>query len=196
MQAYERSLEMFTRIFSEHSLKVISEDEPLRVYQLRDPKTGALGGCYVIETPCNMAITGDLSPGHNGVFSNTSYSVEWFSRPHGPQYLAEKFLTKSWQPELAAETLRDPGSGIAVWAKEVFDHEKYVKTMAALEALSVDIDCGDNASPDDIYRELSDLGIDDAWEFSVGWGYDPRDYGLLSAIHRRFVELMELREVA
>lgn len=145
-------------------------DHHYRIYVLGQ---GLMQSTDIIFAANHTVICGDLCPGRNGVVSNPGYGIDFFSKPRGSNYLAEKFLSQGYHKELALDGLVDL----------IKDHE--VLTKEAVEELKGFIE-------DDDSRQFFDWFLDHDFEAEdiPGWGYNPQERHLLSLINRRFAALI------
>ena len=146
--------------------------------------------CFITETPGGMMIYGDMHPGGGqGLISPYQYNLLWFSKALSPDYLASKFLTKCWVPELAKEEIEG-------WLAHPDWYSLEELTSEQIEDLT-SIKNNIASSQESFYESLQDTEcvghlLD---EGPPGWGYEPKDYALLVAIQRRFSKCFEEQNV-
>jgi len=161
----------YARELQDHALTLVQEG-PVTAWKMAKPGTG-ICRVLLLFSPEGIVLQGDLTLERNGSVSTLGYGLAWFTGRLGWSYLAEKFLTKRWVPELAEEHLRE-------WVDEYPEHSAELQEIA------------DNVSELD-QRELRDRlyeiepGLVD--DYVPGWGYDPNEAALLQAIQSRFAEL-------
>lgn len=178
MYTMEQRIADYAKELQDHVLTLVQAG-PVTAWKMAKPGTG-INRVLLVFSPEGIVLQGDLTPERNGSVSTFGYGLEWFTRQLGWSYLAEKFLTKRWVPELAEEQLRE-------WIDEYPEHSAELQKIA--DAL-VDFD----------HRELSDRlyeiepGFVD--DHLPGWGYDPNEAALLQAIQRRFAELYALHKAS
>ena len=181
---YAESIKNYSRCLEKNTL--IKEVE-VKAYRISIPDQGSMGSFHVIFTPAGICIHGDWCPLRHGVCSDPGYGEGWFSEKKSDSYLAEKFLETGWHPELAIEEMRSPDW----WGRESLVEQGKEDQLPKINELCERLESGDLSSKEmgaRLYDELDDMGLD-VWEDLPGCGYDPRQLGMLVAIHRKFVEL-------
>jgi hypothetical protein len=170
----------------DHVLTPVLEDEAtgISVWNLHREGTRIMK-VQVTFTPEGIFIMGDLCPGLYGVGSALGYGIGWFGSQKSEGYLCEKFLTREWVPEYAAEEVEDI----------LKVPEDYGLTPDAVEGLRMvvaalrdDTSYSETRLYDDL--DLAEYPLDDG---VPGYGYEPSDAGWLCAIQQRFAELYAQR---
>lgn len=167
----------------EMSLVPVQEGDKLSAYYIRKPDTRIMSTLLVFS-PEGIALMGDFTPEHHGSVSAFGYGRAWFVGELGPDYLAEKFLEKKWNSEVAVEELRDPTS---YWREG-----REPAVLEKLDDLAQEVVHG-LAAEAEIHDLLTDLGFDYC-DGLPGWGYDPSEMVRLCAIQRKFAQLWAQRE--
>ncbi len=154
-------------------------------FKLKQPDTINLA-FEVHFTGHGIFIQGDLSPVAPGGFGCCQYkTLGWFLGELSPGYLAEKFLTQGFQPELAAPELKE-------WVR---NHADYGISEGSLRSLEEVIDELESSYPDldcsvRLHDRLYELGLGWMCDDGVpGWGYSPTEKCWLVAIQRCFRRL-------
>lgn len=182
--------------FSKHTLKLCMRSGDYSAYRLAVPGTRD-GSCEVIFSPEGICILGDLVPCERGVISSREYNGWWLAGATNPAYLAEKFLTKRWVPELAAQAIEDwltsgDESLLAQGRPFKRDEDGESELLGRIVDAPGELRYGERGEEwllelcDDIEREIGVRVHDDGMP---GWGYEPGEVELLSAIQKRFAEL-------
>ncbi len=173
----------------DHALVQIIDSEKFKSFYMKRLGKGRIMSTLITFTPEGIVIQGDLTPGRNGNVSCLGYGLGWFRSRLSEDYLCEKFLELGWFPELAARDLRRIIKEIK--AGELLQYDDYaVKEMGQLANVCDDGDIGMESFRDDWHT------IDDDYESTPGWGYNPREKGWLCAIQQRFAELYDVKEAA
>lgn len=162
--------------------------------------------CLILGTPEGVIIAGDWVPCSDpvGTISAPYKSLAWFAEASSPDYIAGKFLHKSWQADLAKkeieETLEDwktdwdrrcehqadlgdKEESPNVWSEDC-ECEQCTRYYE-LKELSPDIE---NMSDHEFYERMSDLDYSFVEDGAPGWGFDPYQVAQLWVIHLRFQE--------
>jgi hypothetical protein len=150
--------------------------------------------------PGYIAITGDYCPGQNGVISRIGYGRAWFTGELSYDYLAGKFLTQQFVPELAAAILID-------WANADHMEDLGLAMPAARRAREALLHwarvCEGLPQGDSVESWEARMGMHEALQpFGYtddglpGWWYQPRDVAVLAAIQQRFAELYHAHSAA
>lgn len=95
--------------FQNHTLEVALDHEKWKAFYLRAAGGGRTQSTFLMFTPEGIFISGDLCPGNDARNSGVhamGYGLDWFSGKLSYSYLAEKFLSRGWQRELAADECR------------------------------------------------------------------------------------------
>ncbi len=94
--------------FKDHRLIKVEDTDQVKIFAL--VKDAAQPDQWFLSTRVIfhkglIAITGDYRPGSTAATCCLGYGVDWFMSDHHWQYLASKFLQKSWQPDVLQEKL-------------------------------------------------------------------------------------------
>jgi hypothetical protein len=186
LQIPERIAQVRERL-TEHTLDELTPpDGKVRSFRMSKPGT-RIDSTMITFTPEGIAIQGDLTPGANGVVSRGK-SLEWFAGQLGHDYLAEKFLTKEWVEEDAADGMREVAEDIEREATEIEEEKEralFVERAQRFREIADQLD-DDGMMFHEFVEDLDELGIQ--YE-SEGHAYPPNDVVLLAAIQQRFAEL-------
>lgn len=71
-------------------------------FYLRQKPNSRLCSTLILETPEGVILTGDITPA-SPICMARGYSLDWFAAVHELDYLAGKFLRKSWRPDAARQ---------------------------------------------------------------------------------------------
>lgn len=161
-----------TRALSRHRLEQVSEN----VWRMRRPDSMGFRVLLTFNEE-GIVIQGDIGLGEaqNGICSRGGYGIGWFGKTLSEDYLCSKFLSKTWQREVAREDIER-------WIEQAEDDEDRSNWKKLLEAL------GDETSEKELYEEGSDLFLD-FWDYGVGTDYPVADAGWLCVIQLRFAVL-------
>lgn len=176
---------------SRHELRIKLMDDKagVSVWSMSRPSTCAYSA-QIIFSPEGIVLQGDIGFGSHqtGICSHSGYGIEWFSSRKSENYLCEKFLTREFVPEEAAET-------IAGWLKSPEDYgleeEFQIRGLREIVSNLMDNDLVDATR---LYDELNLLDVDTS-EGVPGWGYNRSDAGWLCAVQQRFSELFQETEL-
>lgn len=158
------------KLFDDHVLTLLcqSEDGHSRVYQCAKPGT-LVRSFSVSFGPHGIAIMGDYCPCRNGACSERK-SFNWFASQMKYDYLASKFLQRTWNPRKALESFEElihegqiPKEELENVSEFVFDEE------------------------DDFWRVIAKYGI--ALDDERGWWYHDNDVIVLATIQAVFARL-------
>ena len=167
-----------------HRLTTLIDTDVVSSYLLLDPtrEGGLMMSTKLIFTNQLVIVTGDLRPGRRGVISDAGYGRGWFSRRLPPDYLAEKFLERSYHPNKAKRDV------LGMAPENEFGYTG-VEITRMLKVMENEWDWMFDTSAQ-LYDSLSGI-VPDMWDFGFGHGYSETDYSWLSAINRRFSETYE-----
>lgn len=194
----------YERTYANHSLVQLPGGKNLEAFQLVPEGGGWMQSTIITffgPRPewKQIAVTGDLCPGggraNRGILSNWGYGLGWFGSPKSEEYLCEKFLSEIWLPEKCKAWLEDTRNDLRV---EIAAGEKDAAenrgTVAKIDAMLADWESLTENGPasivevrDRLYDDLGQWAIDDG---IPGYGYDPREAGLLCAAQQAFVRLL------
>ncbi len=173
----------------DHVLEQVLDTEKFQAFFMKRPGDGRMMSTLITFTPEGIVIQGDLRPGRNGNVSCGGYGLGWFRGRLSEDYLAEKFLDKSWYPEVAAADLRQ-------YLKEVADGNETAKPGDVEEIQDLIRRCEDGDLGHESFRDAWELIYKDwDWEWSLGWGYKPDEHMWLCAIQWKFAELYNAKEL-
>jgi hypothetical protein len=176
-------LQYYKDSFKNHVLTCELDTEKYKAFWLHKPDGGRCMSCRIIFTPEGIAIMGDITPTRRGTVSDTGYGVGWFTGELSGSYIAEKFLTKSFQPEKAAKEIRDDvaeNDGL----EDALDND--AKTELLRIAREIEFN---GLSAGEAYRDIYDIRPSLCEDGFIGWGYNETELGWLCAIQQRFAEL-------
>lgn len=175
-QAIERCVQSYEMSLASLQLQCVCATKNVRSFRMAKHGT-RINSVQITETREGLVIQGDLCPGRHGVCSDPGYDLDWFARSSSPSYLAEKFLTKCFVPEGAADRIEE----------YLEDSRLDDDARRRIEAMARSVLAGE-------------VGLNDIVEFyqSMRWDvcdiqndYPIRDYALLSCIQKRFEELYQ-----
>lgn len=186
----------YDKMFSGHETLVeIACTDFVRCWRMeRKPGTRA----YMVQitsTPEGIAIQGDTIPGHDhhGALTNAG-GLAWFVSESDPDYLAGKFLTKTWVREEAEQHIRDLISKLTrMGVEDDNDDAREVAMELRQAARSNPFD--DIVSYTKAFGETLTLVIgagrftDPLIDFDEAYpslAYRPSEVAMLSAIQKRF----------
>jgi hypothetical protein len=186
-QQLDKLVDLHLGQFKDH--KLVAE-ENVRAYYLTLPGDRNLS-CLVTFSPEGITLTGDITPGPDcGCVSFGCYDERWFAAELSPSYLAEKFLRKSWSPDVAADEL---GEMFGEEMRDEPDVERRAAFAAELEELSGRLRAHE-LGPDGLASELQDSVFLCDYDGLPGYDYPPSDLAWLVAIQRKFSELYQEME--
>jgi hypothetical protein len=204
MNVYEKEIERYAELFQQHRLEIVLLTKDVQVFYLKQKPDSRMMSSMITITREGIALQGDVTPTRNGTCSVVGYGLGWFRGRLDYSYLAEKFLSEQWSPDLARENLqaeikdmRESVSHTDVerWRIGIADFtgtEPDALALFAEEAEQWDwfssFATFDQELP--AYRDGKRLisPYDSEFTSAMGYGYDPRATGILSAIQRRFKE--------
>lgn len=167
--------------FKDHYLDPLVEDGPVKAFYLRKDES-RMFSVLLLFSPEGISIVGDSAPGENySVHTFPPYSLKWFIGKFDKEYLAEKFLRKTWNEDDVEE-----------WFKyELEETKKHVEEGEEglgdrLEAIEDILSRGAFAIHE-VYEAWKDAASDS--EDFPGNTYNRHDVEQLSSIQRRFAEL-------
>ena len=211
-ESFEAKLTRYRAHFAPYTLTMLGA-WPARLFQLRKPGEPRCGGVDIVVLGGDgveerILVTGDLCPSDNGAISVVGYGLGWFAGRASGDYLCGVFVHKVWVPERARAALRDT---LAEAQKDLSEHEegdarepcsdarcatyktrlteRIAKLTEAVASFtehpgSIDDPTRSASAFDDFWREV----VNDDPE-GTGYGYDPRNAALLTAIHETFARL-------
>jgi len=186
LQIPERIAQVRERL-TEHTLDELTPpDGKVRSFRMSKPGT-RIDSTLITFTPEGIAIQGDLTPGTNGAVSRGK-SLAWFAGELGYDYLAEKFLTKEWVAEYAAEAMIGEAESLDREAAEIDAEEERAPLAEKAERFREIADQLDDGAMmiHEFVEDLGEMGFEYDGE---GYTYPPSDVVLLAAIQQRFAEL-------
>jgi hypothetical protein len=186
----KQHIEQYKAVFAKHQLVEELRTADYVAFFMGQPFQGRMNSVRILFTPDGIALVGDHTPERNGTVSCMGYGEDFFRVPRGEYYLAEKFLSKKWVPELCKEVLAldlaeqdaKARDGVADWTDEQREEVR--------ELLPLLGDMGREA----VHDALNDAVAGHYDEGPPGWDYDPREVGCLVAIQHRFAELYKAEE--
>jgi hypothetical protein len=93
------------RALRDHRLEMVVDIAKVRLAEMRRVGTSVYS-VQICETPTGLTITGDLRITDTGVVHAIGKSLAWFAGELSENYIAEKFLERRWNADLAREDLR------------------------------------------------------------------------------------------
>lgn len=181
-------IENYCERLKNHVLTKVSEDP--ETYYLHEPGEDGemetrIMSTLIVFTQENIVVTGDLSPGRNGVISCLGYGVEWFSGQLSGDYLASKFLDKVWEADYAQRDLN-------AYIKERASDAWYDRDRDTIKKLKELRDFAREShwifeNGHEFHNQISEY-IVDLWDYEMGIDYPSGDYEWLIAIQRQFAK--------
>lgn len=205
------SINPFDRIMRTLALYQELDTPHYKAFVLRNvERSTRIDSCRIIFTPDGIVICGDLCPGdgnNGGLVSDLGYGLGWFAGELGSDYLCSKFLRQKFVPQLAMKEIEswvdaindrrydaedkvseiEDGEGDDMFSA-CLDDSNAQERIDALEDIIYKLDCNEMGEHG-LHEALGDLDCDYVCEGVPGYGYEPRDENLLSAIQRRFAYL-------
>jgi len=183
----EKQIKDNVKRLKNHYLKTVERTPNVEMYYLRESE-GRMMSTLIVFTREGIVVTGDLSPGPRGagVISDLGYGIDWFTGKLDYAYLAEKFLSKQWDPEYSADVLRQHIKTAGVygdWSKE---------NKSAVRDIAERCENGE-IGPHQIAEELYDLGDKDC-DGMPSLTYSAPDLIWLSAIQQTFAKLYHKKQ--
>jgi len=148
-------------------------------WRMGKPNSGMFS-THLIFMAGRIGITGDFSPGLNGVWSDLSYDIRWFASKLSWDYLAQKFLKREWQPEVAVMEAKDH---LESGNKDYPEHDDFYR--AVIREIEEDKELGS------IYPIMNEYQMES--DYTPGIAYPLNDTIALVAIQRKFAELYAAR---
>ncbi len=189
METYEQYKADYDRVFAQHTLELVLNQDPFRAYMLRPAGGGHPNSVMVMFTPEGIVVMGDHAPTRTGIVAS-GYNLKWFSERKNPEYLAGKFdLPEGYNHALAIEFMRGRAQDTALTEMVRDEYSEWLEVF----------ELGD-AGEHEFYVKLQELN-EEEWYLRAR-GYDPNVMAKLTAIQHRFAACMgdlakeESKEVA
>jgi len=159
-----------------HVLTRIVATPDLQAFELRNPARSAYW-TQIIFSRAGIVILGDLRIGGRRGVIGDPYGPDWFGQPLEPDYLAGKFLERTWQPDQAAEWA-------ARRAVELRGMGQIV-TAEKLEGIGHALARADLGDEGMFVRSILQAGVR-LEDGTPGYGYERGAWGWLVALQARF----------
>ncbi len=169
----DQLLQMYVKERAGHVLDIVDDTGLVRAWYIRRPGTGMYRS-LILDTPEGVVITGDSPDRAMGC----GRQLRWFVAENGPRYLASKFLTQVWCPDIAEAHV----------AKLVSESGPDDSWVAEIVVAMTETDWTQHSYLESVAWILEDAGFDTdgVWP---DHGYDAVDEAVLAAIQQRFRDL-------
>lgn len=208
MSAYQQAFEQFRRHFDvdfeRHEMHVDAEGPKVFALTLRRPGTWAYG-VEILCTPVGIVMHGDFTPpSSRGPCGAYMKDLAWFAAEMGADYMASKFLEKTWTREGAEDHVRDNIEALRQEVTYLNTTERkggQYNSRDAMLARCTELDAmlasreglADLDEYIDVWApEWEEDGRDSEWCFPNN-AYDPAGMAALAAIHGCFRRLFWAR---
>jgi len=162
--AFEQYRRQYAAAFERHELRVDVEGPKVFAFTLRRPDEW-MYGVEILCTPVGIVMHGDFTPpSHRGPCGAYMKDLAWFAAEMGADYLAGKFLKKTWTREAALDHVRDN-----------------IETLR--QGVTYLNDCDDGEQRDDVLTRCARLeakanagfGFDNQTDYEAAWAPEWED---------------------
>lgn len=198
-RAFERFRRQFDRYFERHELRVDVDGPRVFAFTLRRPDEW-VNGVEILCTPVGIVMHGDFTPPSNrGPCGAYMKDLVWLAAEMNADYLAGKFLEKTWTHEGAEDHVRDNIENLrqgVTYFNTADNGEERDDVLARCARLEAKAEAGPGFHSLGDYEavwtpEFEDDG-DTEWTYPNN-AYDPAGMAALAAVHGCFRRLFWAR---